>query len=92
MRNYIVTYKTVKNEIVERRVEARNHVVAGNAVAAEVDCEIVDVRRDDDGEEDHGRRVGGPVKTSLTALAIGLALAMTGVLAFWVKRGCPRVW
>ena len=92
MRNYIVTYKTPKNEIVERRVEARNHVVAGNKVADELSCEIVDVRRDDDGDEDLGRRVGGPVKTSLIALALGLVLAVLGVAAFWVKRGCPKIW
>lgn len=92
MRNYIVTYKTSKNEIIERRVEARNHWGAGNKIAAELDCEIVDVRRDDDGEEDLGRRVGGPVKTALTALAFGLVVAILGVAAFWVKRGCPKIW
>lgn len=92
MRTYIVTYKTVGNEIVERRVAARNHVVAGNSIVRELDCEIIDVRRDDDGEEDHGRRVGGPVKTAFTALAIGLSLAVVGILAFWAKRGCPKVW
>ena len=91
MRNYIVTYKTEKNEIIERRIEARNHIAAGNSVARELSCEIIDVRRDDDEDEDHGRRVGGPVKTAMTALVIGLLLAGVGVLVFWFKRGCPKI-
>lgn len=89
MRNYIVTYKTDGDGVVERRVEARNHSVAGAKVANELDCEIIDVRRDDDGEEDHGRRVGGPVKTTVIAVLIGLVLAGLGVLFCWFLHGRP---
>ena len=92
MRTYIVTYKTPETGVVERRVAARNHTVAGTIVANELDCEIIDVRRDDDGEEDRGRRVGGPLGTSIRALLIGLSLALAGVLAYWFVRGCPKLW
>jgi len=91
MREYYVTYKDPDGSLMERRVEARNHVAATQPLV-NAGCEIVDVRRVDDEDADTGRRVGSPAKSVAIAVFLALLVSVGGVVLFWWRRGCPKLW
>ena len=91
MRTYIVTYKAEDGRLLDLRVEARNHVSAGDALASE-GLQVVDVQRaepEDDGRDDDGHRPNRRAATAWKALAVGLLVAGAAVAALWWRRGCP---
>ena len=83
MKGYIVAYKTSSGDLQERRVEARNHLVAAEKVAAE-GVTIISIDRDDD-ESVRQRSRERFLKRLFFSLMIGVLFAGICVTYFWLK-------
>ncbi len=89
-RMYIVVCRMPNGNVCERHYRAKGHERAAQLALDNGAEEILSVERED--SEDHVRTRSGFLTKFLLPLIFGAMVAIGGVVAFWWKRGCPKVW